>query len=340
MGVIMKINLCKIAFSFILAAVTSLSAAEVAETVVTFDKIRPANMAISQDGRMFVTAHPLVNPEIKVVEVSATGTKNVYPNRDYSDSTGGKDSVIKGTIGIRVDSQENLWILDLGAKQFVVWDIQKNKLHKKIKIPENVLTPNSLLQDFALDEKRGRVIIADMTQGDLKSAPTPAFVVVDMQTGKSMRVAENHPSMMPEAKGGFALNPIAIDPGFEWIYFGAISGRKIYRVPAASFDNPEMVAKTIEYYAPKSFSDGIKVDKNHNVYVTDIEKHAIGVSNKDGYKIIATLPKAQSWPDGVEIANDGYLYGVVNQLNRIPALNNGKDDTEGGFLIIRTKLYE
>lgn len=336
----MKINKILIASMLALTTYSVAKSVEVAQTVTTFDKIRPANMAITKDGRVFVTGHPIVNSDIKVIELSAIGTKNIYPNKEYSDSSNKNNSVIKATIGITVDSKENLWVLDMGAKQFVVWNTKENKLNKIIKIPENVLTPTSFLQDFVLDEKRNRAIIADMTQGDLKSAATPAFVVVDMITGKASRVAQNHPSMMPDFEGGFALNPIAIDPSFEWVYFGALNGKKVYRVPASSFKNEKEVIKNIKEYAPKSYSDGIKVDKNQNVYITDIEAQAIGVSNKDGYKIIATLPENQTWPDGLEIGNDGYVYAVVNQLNRTAALNKGKDESNGTYLIVKTPLVK
>lgn len=323
-----------------LTTITSANSVDVVETVAVFDKFRPANIAISNKGRVFVTAHPLVKSDIKVIELTAIGTKNVYPNTKYSDSSNGNDSVIKATIGLTVDSKDNLWILDMGAKQFVVWDINKNKLNKIIKIPENVLTPTSFLQDFVLDEKRNRAIIADVTQVDLTSAPTPAFIVVDLGTGKIERIAESHPSMMPDFKGGFALDAIAIDPTFEWVYFGAIHGKILYRVPANSFRSEKEVIGNIKEYAPKPYTDGIKVDKNQNVYITDIEKNVIGVSNKNGYKVIATLPEDQTWPDGFSIGNDGYLYGVINQINRIPALNNGKDESNGKYLIVKTPLVK
>ena len=338
----MKLN--KFLVSSMLAVSTLVSASSLdnvkeAETFVKFEEQRPGNFAISNDGRIFATNTPLINPETKVFELSAIGTIRPYPNEKISH---GKDSTIKATIGIRIDANNNLWVLDLGAKQFVVWNIEENKLNKIIKISEDVLTPTSFLQDFVLDEKRGRAIIADMTQGDLKSAPTPAFVIVDMKTGKAQRVAQSHSSMMPEIEGGFALNPIAIDPSFEYLYFGALNGRKVYKVKSSSFDNPESVAKNIEYYAPKKFSDGMTVDKNHNLYITDIENNSIGFSNaKDGYKTIAKVPAGTSWPDGLVVnEKDGYLYGTVDQLNRTAALNNGKDESTAPFLIVRTKLVK
>lgn len=309
------------------------------EVFAKFHEHRPGNMAISNDGRIFATNTPLIAPETKVFELLSNGKTKAYPNDKVSH---GKDSTIKATIGIRVDKNNNLWILDMGVKQFVVWNINENKLTKTIKIPEEVTTPTSFLQDFVLDEKRNRVIIADMTQGDLKSAPTPAFIVVDMNTGKASRVAQSHASMMPEIEGGFALNPIALDPSFEWLYFGALNGRKVYRVKASSFDNEKEVANNIEYYAPKAFSDGMTVDKYQNIYSTNIEQNAIGFSNdKDGYKIIAKVPAGQSWPDGLVVnEKDGYLYGTVDQLNRTAALNGGKEEGTGTYMIVRTPLIK
>jgi len=61
--------------------------------------------------------------------------------------------------------------------------------------------------------------------------------------------------MMPEMEGGFALNPITIDSNYDYIYYGALHGRTIYRVPAASFDgDSSAVASTIEEFGPKNIA--------------------------------------------------------------------------------------
>jgi len=309
---------------------------DVAQTVATFDE-RPGNIAISTDGKVYLSVQPLLNPNTKVLELSAIGTNKAYPNEEYSS---GKDSIIKAAIGIKVDKDGNLWILDLGDKKFIVWDTKQNKLNRIITIPEDVLTPASFLQDFALDEKRNRVIIADMTQGDLKSAPIPAFVTVDTVTGKAKRIAQSHTSMMPDFEGGFALNPIAIDPYFDWVYFGALHGKKIYRVPADSFDNEQKVIDNIKEYGPKSYSDGIAADAHGNVYISDVETHTIGLTTQGAYTTLAKLPEGQSWADGFAIAPDGYIYATVNQLNRTAALNNGKEEGTGTYLIVKTKAVK
>ena len=313
---------------------TSPAELPVAEVVATFDQ-RPGNPSITPDGRILTSIHPLDQPDTKIVEVQADGSSVPYPSAEF---VSGEDSVIQAIIAIRTDDQGVAWMLDLGAKRLIAWDTRTETEVKAIAIPESVLTPTSFLQDFALDQQRNRAIIADMTQGDLTSVPSPAFVVVDLETGDAQRIAENHPSMLPEAEDGFALNPITIDPAYEWVYFGALNGKMVHRVPAASFDGEAAtVASDIEAYGPKPFSDGISVDSAGNVYVTDIEAHAIGVTTPEGYRLIANLPPGQTWPDGFAFGPDDYLYAVVNQLERSAALNDGKEEGMPPFQIVKIK---
>lgn len=312
-----------------------LQAQNMAETVVSSDEVRAGNMAITTSGRMFVSINPLMGADVRVYEIMEDGSHKPYPNDKYAK---GENAIIKGIIGIRTDKKDQLWLLDMGAKQFIVWDTNTEQLVKTIDIPENMVKPASFLQDFIIDEKRDRVIIADMTQGDLKSAPEPAFIVIDTNTGNAKRMAQNHPALLPDFEGGFALNPIAIDPNFKWVYFGALNGRTVYRVAAKDFNNEEALKAGITAYADKSYSDGIAADNSGNVYVTNIEKSELGVTNdKDGFKTLASLPEGQSWPDGLWIKGD-YLFSTVDQLNRVPAMNNGKDDSVGPFIIVKTKL--
>ncbi|WP_152830130.1 L-dopachrome tautomerase-related protein [Shewanella sp. YLB-07] len=305
-----------------------------AKIVTSFDE-RPGNLSITPDGRIIMSFHPLGHPSTKLVEIDAIGEIHPYPSKLIAS---GIDSKLKAPLSIRTDDAGIAWILDLGSKRLIGWDTIKNNEVKNFVISDKVLTSKSFLQDFALDQKRHRVIIADMTQSDLKSSPTPAFITIDLKTGAMKRIAQNHASMMPDMKGGFALNPITIDPNYEWVYFGAMHGKTLYRVPAASFDgSSSKVEYTIERYAPKPFSDGITVDGSGNVYINDIEMMAIGVTNLSGYHAIAKLPMGQSWPDGISFGPDGYVYSTTNQLDRFSALNGGKEEGSGTYDLIRVK---
>lgn len=304
------------------------------EIVASFSE-RPGNPSLTPEGRVLVSMQPLDNPTANIVEVLSSGAIRPYPPAGL---VVGKNANIKAAIGIRTGDDGVAWILDMANKRFVGWDTRTEKQIADLEIPANVLKPHSFLQDFALDQKRHRAIVADMTQGDLKSAPEPAFIVVDLKTGTARRIAEKHPSMMPGKNGGFGLNPITIDPTYTWVYFGALNGKTVYRVPASSFDEDEAkVVNTIEAYGPKSYCDGITVDGAGNVYISDIEKSAIGVSTPGGYRLVATLPEGQSWPDGFSFGPDGYVYVTINQLNRSAALNNGEETGSGRYLLARFK---
>ncbi|MEL6183967.1 MAG: hypothetical protein AAFU79_05015 [Myxococcota bacterium] len=301
------------------------------ETVATFP-VRPGNLSVTPAGRILITNSPLAGPSVKLAELTPQGDQRPYPSAALAE---GKEATIQGAIGIRTTDQGMTWVLDMPTHTFYGIEEETREVAKRWTLPDDVLTPTSFLQDFALDQKRKRAIIADMTQGDLKSAPTPAFIVVDLETGKAQRVAESHPSMMPEIEGGFALNPITIDPKYEYVYFGALNGRTLYRVPAAAFDGDgASVANSIERYGPKSFCDGITVDGAGHVYVTDVESKGYGVTTPDGYRLIAKLPEDQSWPDGLSFGVDGYIYGTVDQLDRTAALA-GKESGTGAYLIVR-----
>ncbi len=304
------------------------------EIVAQFDTLRPGYVAMSSDGRIFLTVSPFSNPESKVVELFTDGSTKAYPNAQYAT---GKDSIIQSTIGGKMDSKDNLWVLDMTNREFVVWDTKKNVLNKILKVPTNTLKETSFLQDFVLDEKRNRIIIADPTRG--KDPKSPAFIVMDMTSGQGVRMAENHKDLQSEKENGSPVNPIAMDPQQEWVYFGSLHGTKIFRAPAKAFADEKELLQSIELYGPKPYCDGIAVDAEQNVYITNIQEQTIGVTQKGSYKDIARLPAGQSWPDGLFIKG-GYVYGVVNQLNRSAALNNGKDITKPPFLVVRTKLIQ
>ncbi len=314
-------------------AVSAQNSIPTAEVVFESQSVIPGNLAISENGDIYISVNPLLNPSSKLYKVTSKSDATPFPNAAY---VTGEESTLGGVLGVKVDEDNNLWMLDMNKHQFVVWDLDDNELEDTIAIPKSVTKPNSFLQDFIIDEKNDRVIIADMTMGSAETPAAPAFIVYDMESEKFQRMAENQPSLLSEVEGGFNLNPIAIDPSGKWIYYGALKGRKIYRVPAKSFANEDTLIENIELFGDKSYSDGIVVDDNGVVYVTNIEDNAISVTTKDGFENIAMLPEGQVWPDGLYIGEDGYVYSTMSQLSRSAILNNGKDPSIAPYIIVKT----
>lgn len=340
----------------------------VAKELTTYAKIndtRPGNIAVTSSGRVIITQQPLDGPTIRVVEVLADGTKVPFPTLDWADGPEIGDVGITATIGIMADSNDVVWMLDMGGPdtpaQFVAWDTTKNELHKTIEIPADVILPISFLQDFAFDEKNGQLIIADMTFTAPGSATKPAFIVVDIETGNARRILQQAPALMPvdhdvviggslvgfKTEDGtpkaweLGLNPISIDPNFEFVYFGTVNGSEVFRIPAASLANATLddaaLSAQIEHYADKRPSDGFIVDGQGRVYSGDVEASAIGVATPEGYEVIAQDDTLLSWPDGFAFGPDGTLYITQNQLHKHPALNEGVDGSDKNYHILTIK---
>jgi sugar lactone lactonase YvrE len=324
------------------------------QIVKKFYTERPANLAVSSKGEIFATMHPMEEPRQKVVKITKNGEIIPFFSGGLSAYKGRmENSGIVNTIGISITKQDILWVLDMGGKvegkdvspKFIVWDINKNKLVKIITIPSEVLASNSFLQDFAIDEKNNFAFIADMTIGGNTSAP--AIIVMNLETLEAKRVLQNN-KMLIAAKpliaegvevGKLGVNPISIDPQNEWIYFGVMNKDFAYRIKAkelASFSSSDVyLASKIEKYGEKPDSDGFKVDENGNIYVGDVANSEIGVITKTGYRKYVKSSELY-WVDGLAIGNDGFIYAVVNQLNRHKNFA-GTEKGKKPYLIIKFK---
>ncbi len=137
-----------------------------------------------------------------------------------------------------------------------------------------------------------------------------------------------------------ALDPVTIDPAYEWVYWGALTGTAIYRARAADLANPglsaDALAARVEAYREKPVCDGISVDVEGNIYITDVGRNAIGVATAEGYTVLASDPR-MVWPDGLAFGPDGHLYVTVNQLNRDSAQNAGVEAGEPPYYILRVR---
>ncbi len=275
-----------------------------------------------------MTQQPLDGPTLRVVEILPDGSKIPFPNQDWADGPDTGKVGIAATIGVASDKSGVVWILDMGSKnspaQIVAWDTQKNQLHKHIILPKNVVTDISFLQDFALDEKRNYLYIADMTFPAPGAQARPAFVIVNLSTGSARRVLEGVSSLMPVNKD------IVID--------GSLVGTKVEggkNALANAHSDDSSLANKIERYAPKPPSDGFIVDGKGRIFVSDIIASAVGISTPDGYQVIAKDNTLLSWPDGFALGPDGSLYVTQNQLHAHPALNEGKDESEKPYYVLK-----
>lgn len=333
------------------------------EEVAKFSETRPGNITVTPNGRMIVSMQPLDGPALKVVEVLKDGSKAPFPTQDWADGPEVGELGLSAVIGVDTDSNGVVWMLDMGSDisgpRLLGWNSETNTPHADLQIDKSALTANSFLQDFAIDEKRGQIYIADMTLGNLAGPSKPAIVIVDQKTGEARRlleVAEQFISpdrdvvidgglMAAKGEDGslnnlrFGLNPIAISDDSEWVYFGTVNGEQVFRIPAAKLADPSVNSADdlntfIEEYGPKKPSDGMTFNPNGGLFVSDIENSAIGLTTAGKYEVLIQDERL-SWPDGFDVAQDGYVYVTQNQLHKHPAFNQGVNGTKAPFYVMR-----
>lgn len=323
------------------------------ETIATFNaKTPPGNIAIGPDGRIFLSVHEFYNQPIKLIELLKDGSTKPYPNKEWAYAPR-RGKGLYGVLGLNVDEKGILWLLDTSGRdragRLIGWNTKEEVLYKIFYLAAPVIRPSSFLNDLAVDSPHQHIYIAD-TAGENRAA----IIIVNLMTGQTRRVLEGSKYTVAEdidmvidgrtiKLGGqparLGINPITIEPNYEWVYFGAMSGTSIYRIKTSDLRNEllssEDLEKRIERYGDKPISDGITVDGGGNVYITSITEDSVGVVSKDGkYKTLFKQDNI-SWPDGFAYGPDHNIYFTVNELHRSPVLNDGKNGSQNEMKVMR-----
>lgn len=322
--------------------------------VATLDQA-PGNITVTPDKRIIFSLHQFFSPDWRVAEWTNQGIKP-FPTVDIA-SSNDPEIALHSVLGIQSDSRGIVWMLDNGMRggatpKLLAWDTRGDKMHKVIMLPEPVTTADAFVNDLAVDETHNSIYISDPAGGE-----NAALIVVDVDSGEARRVLQGHPSVVPEdmdliiageaveirqADGSVirprvGVNPIALDADNEWLYYGPMHGGSLYRIRVSDLLNRDMEAETlaekVERYGRKPVCDGISIDRDGNVYVTDLANNAIGVIDHSREYRIYLRDERLSWPDALSFGPDNKLYTVANQLHRSALLNAGEQTAIPPFYI-------
>lgn len=313
----------------------------------------PGNVTVTPDGQVIFSQHQFFEPRHRVVTLTDDGV-TPFPNAAWATPPGPDGTGLHAVLGIVADQRGIVWMADNGAPQprIVAWDTRRDELHRVITLPRHAAPEGAFPNDLAVDLAHDALYLADF------GGPEPALIVVDLDTGHARRVLAGHETVVPEdvdmtvegrtvtqganadaAPARVGVNPIAIDPTNTWVYYGAMNGTRVYRVRATDLLDAglsrEELAGRVEVYGEKPVSDGITVDADGNVYITDLGNDAVGVTRPDGSYERLIRDDRLSWPDGFAAGPDGHVYVTANQLHRSPFLNNGENAAEPPFHVLR-----
>ena len=315
----------------------------------------PGNIAITPEGRIIMSQHQFYGAPLRVVEVLDDGSVIPFPNEAWSREPDESGVGLNTVLGLRSDEEGIVWMLDRSAGEgqpgkIVGWDTENDELDRVIYLPPPIIAESPFLNDLAVDREHNAIYITDTASGT-----DSALIVVDLYTGFSRRVLEGDISTRPEDiplivdervinMGGepakIGVNPITIDPDNEWVYYAPMSGRSLYRIATADLLDeslsPEELSNRVERYGDKPICDGITIDGAGNVYITSITNNAIGVVDETGeYQVLYQDDELLSWTDGMAFSPDDYVYVTVSQLHNSPPLNNGENDAQPPFYLVR-----
>ena len=317
-------------------------------SVVAELAIRPGNVAVSADGRVFSTIHPLGNPSIQLVEITSPQQIEAFPNTEYQRSTPTPSpDKLDTPLGIRIDGNNVLWIIDmglnLGTPRLFGFDIASRKEVFRYDFPAELAPASSFIQDLAVDEKNGWIYLADIAN--------PGILALNTRTKELRRFADE--SVLTEnvdmviqgqlvyfagSPARVAINPITLSSDKNTLYYGAMNGTTWYQVPASLFREGATdyaISRAIKVAGPKPVSDGACTDAAGNHYFTNLQHQGVDLLTAAGELKPFYRSSKIDWPDNVALGPDGAVYITVNQLHKTPAFTGGEDEGRPPFYIYR-----
>lgn len=300
---------------------TPMFAEDALEVVVTSPE-PIGNHAVSADGRVFYTIHPESRPAGAKLLEWVDGAPKPFPSDEAQ-------SLFETPLGVVVDRQNRLWLIDhgnhaTGVARLFAFDLTTGALVHDHVFDSSVAQLGSFLQDLQVDSTGKHVFVADVSFW----RKNPGLVVYDVEASKARRVLDSDPSVSAQDWlirnptkdmvffGVVVLKPgvdgIAIDRNDEWVYYGAMTHDTMYRIKVADLLDDSLsqgaLAARVEAVGPKPLNDGLSTDNAGNLLITDVEHNAVIRMKPDGELTTLIRDNRIRWADALSYGPDGWLY--------------------------------
>ncbi len=293
-------------------------------------------VAVSREGRVFVNfPRWSLDVPVSVGELNGDGTVRPYPGEEPNDWKPGDDPGVHFICvqSVYVDSENRLWILDPanpmlmgvvpGGPKLMEVDLVKNEIVRTVKLDSTIAPRTSYLNDVRVDAETETAFITESGLG--------ALVVVDLASGSARRLLDDHPATKAENidivigdrpfPAKIHADGIALDVAEGCLYFQALTGRTLYRVPTAALRDEslgsEHLAVSVERFAESGVSDGL-LFSHGRIYVSALEEGSIKVVDSEGAVRTVVKDSRIIWPDSFAEGPDGCIYFTTSQIHLGP----------------------
>jgi sugar lactone lactonase YvrE len=316
--------------------------------VASFDH-QWTGVTVSHAGRIFVN-FPRWNdfPGMSVAELKKSRDGRLapapFPNADWQQWKEGDDpkSHFVCVQSVVVDDQDFLWVVDAagpnmkeivpGGPKLLKFDLRTGQVVARYAYDAPIIEKTSYLNDVRIDTARQIAYLTDSGTG--------AIIVTDLRAGASRRLLADDPSTHSEnidvvidgkpwrregEKPSVHSDGIALSPDGQWLYYHALTGATLYRVPTVRLNDPslppDVLRRDVQNLGRTGPCDGMIYDRAGALFLTGLEDHAIerylptGAAGKR--ETLLSSPQLQ-WPDTFAIGPDGALYVTTSQIDKQP----------------------
>jgi len=302
----------------------------------------PGNLAVADNGDVYFNYHPLAKAgrfSPTTVFKWSNGKMEPFPSLEAQ-----KD--FQGTFGMTIDKQDRIWFIEPASLDFKhtrisAFDLRTKRRVEFFEFPEGQA---SYAEDIRVTADGKYVILPNP---GLFRFTTSSLVVYSVLDHTFHSVKSDHPCLSPEdwimqtpygpnrlvwglINFAVGIDGIEISEDQKWLYLAPMTNSHLCRIPMAVVLDPSLSPETfnqhVEVIGQKPMSDGIAVDPEGRIVLTDVEHGGIMAFNPATNQLsLLGRSKNIAWPDGIVVANDGDVYftdssipSYIDQLVRPP----------------------
>jgi sugar lactone lactonase YvrE len=285
-------------------------------------------VAVSSENRIFVN-YPKWSKDVplSVAEI-VDGKAQAYPNKDWNNNDNTESFLAVQSVVI--DKKDRLWVLDTknpffkgiveGGPVLYQFNLKSNAKEKAYSFPKTTYLKHSYFNDVRIDSEREIAYLSDSGAG--------ALIVLDLKTGVSRRLLDQDSSTKSEVDSlvcdgetwqkSVHVDGIALSPDSNFLYYSALSGHTLYRIPTSILSDSSLskkqIASNVEKVRSIPATDGMLFDKKGNLWLGGLENNAINQLTKRKELIQFVQDKAIRWPDSFAEDNKGNIYFTTSQI--------------------------